>query len=126
MYLKNRNNIDYTDQVRVFFNVINEKYKYSARVSDIWSLLMTGFGIKEFVLLDPKFYENGKLEAELIDYLISWKNEKNIDFSEIAKLILETGDFTGAEKLMFSNNNLEDCLWAIYMVLDGKEKLEGD
>ena len=125
MYLKNKNNVDYTDQVRVFFNVINEKYKYSARVSDIWSLLMTGFGIKEFVLLDPKFYANGKLEADLIDYLISWKNEEDIDFSEIAKEILETGDFTGAERLMFSNNNLEECLWAIYMILDGKENLEG-
>ena len=124
MYLKNKNSSDYTSQVRVFFNVIDTKFRYSARISDIWALIMTGFGLQQFDILEPQFYNNGEFESKLINYLISWKNGEDIDFSEICELVLSVGDFSKAEKLMFGNNNLEECLWAIFMVIDGKEKLE--
>ena len=124
MYLKNKNSSDYTSQVRVFFNVIDTRFRYSARISDIWALIMTGFGLQQFDILEPQFYNNGEFESKLINYLISWKNGEDIDFSEICSLVLSVGDFSKAEKLMFGNNNLEECLWAIFMVIDGKEKLE--
>ena len=124
MYLKNKNSSDYTSQVRVFFNVIDTKFRYSARISDIWALIMTGFGLQQFDILEPQFYNSGEFESKLINYLISWKNGEDIDFSEICALVLSVGDFSKAEKLMFGNNNLEECLWAIFMVIDGKEKLE--
>lgn len=124
MYVKNKNNSDYTNQVRVFFNVLNSKYKLSARISDIWMLIMTGFGLQQFSILEPRLYNNVEFESKLIDYLLKWKKGNDLDFSEIANLVLNVGDFSGAEKLMFGNNNLEECLWAVFMVIDGKEKLE--
>ena len=87
MYLKNKNSSDYTSQVRVFFNVIDTKFRYSARISDIWALIMTGFGLQQFDILEPQFYNNGEFESKLINYLISWKNGEDIDFSDICALV---------------------------------------
>ena len=55
MYLKNKNSSDYTSQVRVFFNVIDTKFRYSARISDIWALIMTGFGLQQFDIRCPPY-----------------------------------------------------------------------
>ena len=123
MFLKNKSNTDYTDQTKLFFTGMKNKFGISARISDIWGLLTAAFGVTEFILLEPKFYMNAEFESKLINYFLDWNDGKDIDFSEIADLILDTGDFTSSEKLMFFNNTLEECLWAMFILISGKEEI---
>lgn len=116
--IKSRKDTDYTDTVVETYRLLADKYSYTARISLIWQLLRDAFLVPEFEILDIRNYNNGIFEAELVDSFIDWKNNRDVDFSKIYKLILETGDFTRAEKLMFEEGNFEERLWAIYLAID--------
>lgn len=117
MYIKNKNCTDYTEVVKDTYKLISERYGYTARISDIWKLLQVALGIEEFELLSPEFYQNGEFYAYLIDRQIDWQQGKDVDFSEIYNTILETGDFSQTEKMIFSSSNIEERLWAIYLAI---------
>mgnify|MGYP003294618066 CR=1 FL=1 len=125
MLIKNKNSNDYTDTVRYVYYIISKKYGYTARISEIWELLRDSFGIKEFELLEPRLITNGSFESYLIDRVIDWQNGKEVNFTDIYKAILEVGDFTGTELLMFDSGNTEERLWGIFLSIctPGLEKL---
>lgn len=115
MFIKNKEDHDYSDVVIGVYNDIRDKYSYSARVTDIWELLRIAFYIPEFELLDTKYCFNGNLESFLVEQQIKWQRGENVDFSEIKDIILSTGDFSYSEKMMFECGNFEERLWAIYL-----------
>lgn len=117
MLVKNKNDVDYSENVKLTYNSLISQVGCSARITDIWRLLQLAFGIKEFEILTPEQYQNGSFYSYLIDKQIEWINGENVDFSEISQVILETGDFTNMEKLLFTSGNLEEKLWAIYLVI---------
>ena len=121
MFIKNKNNDDYTDIVRSVYHLLSNRFGYTARISDIWELLRVSYGIDEFELFNPVLYQNGLFESYLLDELIKWRNGEDVNFTDIYKAILTVGDFTGSEKLMFEYGNIEEILWAIFLVVCNPE-----
>lgn len=116
-FKKTKKDEDFTGTVKAVYSLLSMKYGYTARISDMFLLLKEAFGLQEFELLDPRLCENGQFESYLIDRLIDWQAGKEIDFSDIYRAILEVGDFTGTEKEMFYTGDIEERLWAIYLVV---------
>lgn len=121
MLVKNKNDNDYTEIVKSVYHLLSNEFGYLARISDIWLLLARSFNIKEFELIDTRQYQNGQFESYLIDRLIDWKHGKDVNFSEITDAIKTVGDFTSSEKLMFEHGNIDERLWAIYLLIDSPE-----
>ena len=115
--IKTKNDTDYSETTRQVYRILSSKYGYSIRVSNIWELLAVSLGIPEFEILEPKLYQNGQFESYLIDQYISWRQGDPVNFTNIALSVLEVGDFTGSEKLLLSQEELENRLWAIYLCL---------
>ena len=119
MYVKNIKIPDeeIPEKVRFVWTLLSDKYKYTARITNIWPMLAESYGIKEFELLDYNSIQNGTFEGFLIDKLIEWQRGEDVDFSEIAKAVLEAGDFTASEKYLLTagEDELEMRLWAIYL-----------
>lgn len=121
--VRNRYETDYTDQMKSIYNTLSSKFGYSARITDIWPLLLASIGKDEFEILDLRNYNNGGLEAYLIDTYVQWREGKGVDFSEVYNEILRVGDFTAEEKHLLGEES-ENILWAIYLdVLDPSLKL---
>lgn len=119
--IKTKESKDYTPTVAVVYNLISKRYGYTARLTDIWDLLKTAFTVKEFDILEPTSSLNGPFQSYLIDEQIKWSNGEEIDFKDIADAILKAGDFTNAEKRMFSDGNIEERLWAIMLAVTNPE-----
>lgn len=121
MFIKNKNDNDYTGVTKSVYHILADRFGYTARISDIWELLRYSFGIEEFELLNPRLYQNGMFESYLLDELIKWRNGEDVNFTDIYQAILTVGDFTGREKLMFDYGNIEERLWAIFLVICNPE-----
>ena len=121
MYIKNIGIPDEEIPERVTFiwHLLSNKYKYTARLSSFWEMLAETYGKKEFEILDFNTIQNGPFESYLIDEMIRWQHGEDIDFSTIASSVIETGDFTAAEKFLMTGeeNDLEMRLWAIYLTV---------
>jgi len=117
MFVKNKNNTDYTDTVKAVYNILSEKYKYMIRITLIFELLKDAFGFKEFDLLDPRLCNNNLLESYLIDRQLDWQSGKDVNFTEIYEVILKEGEFSNTEKLLFKTGNIEERLWAIFLAI---------
>ena len=117
MFVKNKNNTDYTDTVKAVYNILSEKYKYMIRITLIFELLKDAFGFKEFDLLDLRLCNNNLIESYLIDRQLDWQNGKDVNFTEIYEVILKEGEFSNTEKLLFKTGNIEERLWAIFLAI---------
>lgn len=117
MFIKNKKDTDYTDIVKHVYRLITDRFGYSSRITDIWTMLKLAFDIEEFEAIEPKFYQNGPFESYLIDKQIEWQSGKDVDFSEIAESIINTGDFSVREKDLFRVGNIEERLWGIYLAV---------
>lgn len=121
--LRNRYETDFPDQMRSIYNLLSLEFGYTARVTNIWPLLLASIGKKEFELLDLRRYDNGNFEAYLIDTFVQWRDGEDIDFSEVYNEILRVGDFTAEEKYLLERSS-ENILWAIFLeALDPSLKL---
>ena len=121
MLIKNKESKDYTELVKLTFNIIKIQLGYTARITDIWRLLKTSLNIDKFELLDLLHYQNGEFESYLIDQQIAWLNGEDVNFSDIYNAILTVGTFTESEKLIFSNSNIEEILWGIMLAITSPE-----
>jgi hypothetical protein len=121
MFIKNKNDNNYTGVTKSVYHILADRFGYTARISDIWELLRYSFGIEEFELLNPRLYQNGMFESYLLDELIKWQKGEDVNFTDIYQAILTVGDFTGREKLMFDYGNIEERLWAIFLVICNPE-----
>ena len=116
-YIKNKEDKDYTKTCSQVYNLLVNKYRNSARISNIWQMIADSLGLTKLEIFEPRYYQNGNFESYLIDRQIDWQNGKDVDFSEIYDAILTTGNFTGDEKLLMSSGNFEERLWAIYLAV---------
>lgn len=120
-FIKRKNDTDYTDITKAVYQILKNKYSYRARISDIFLLLKDSFGLSEFMILDFKQMNNSPFESWIVDKYISWLHEDSIDFVEISNAILTVGDFTISEKELFKSGQIEERLWAIFLVLSSPE-----
>lgn len=121
-YRKTRNDTDYTPTVIAIYNMLSKKYGYSARISDIFTLLKESFGIDEFMFMDYREIRNMELESWMIDRYVDWKNGLPVDFIEVYKSLETAGEFSISEKKNFHDGLVEERLWAIFMVIDSPNK----
>ncbi len=108
---------DIPDSVKQIWKLLSQTFKYTARISNIWPLLSTSFGLSEFELLNTATNENIMLESYLIDKMIEWQSGKDVDFSEIAERIKASQEFTEKEKVLVFEDEEEIGLrlWAIFL-----------
>jgi len=102
-------------------DLIKSKFGYTARISDIWSLLATSISLNKFEILDPRYYMNGPFESYLVDEYIKWNNGEEVNFTDIYESILNVGDFTQSEKLTLNSCNIEERLLGIFLALNNNE-----
>jgi hypothetical protein len=114
--IKNKENTDYTNSSILVNNLIVEKYGYTARITRIWELLCDALSIEEFEILDPKDIKP-EFESYLVDQYIDWKRGRDVDFSLIKEAILIAGEFTGKEKLLLDQDDVEEKLWGIFLAI---------
>lgn len=113
----NKNITDYPETTAITFNYLKALHGYEARISMIWKLLAEAFNKKEFDVLDYNFVENGHIISWLIDRQIEWQNGEDVNLSEVYRALLEAGEFTSQEKNMFEYGNIEERLWAIFLLI---------
>ena len=118
---KSKENTDYTASAALVCNLIVEKYGYTARITRIWEMLADALAIKEFEFLDFKTVRP-EFESYLVDRLIDWNSGKEIDFTLIKEAILVAGDFTGLEKILLGQDDIEDRLWGIFLAVSNPER----
>ena len=114
---KSKKDRDFSDITRMTYKVLNYKFGYAARIMDILNLIKESYGLKEFKILDFNNPDLRNFETYVIDQYIDWVKEKEIDFDNIEKAILSIGDFTEMEKLLLQSGDLQDRLWAIFLCL---------
>lgn len=113
----NKKNTDYPETVRDTYNYLWKLFSYSARIPIFWDLLLAVIGKKEYDILDYRTLHNGEFMSWLIDRMIEWNEGKDVNFSEIYRAILTAGEFSGSEKLIFETCDIEERLWAIFLVV---------
>jgi hypothetical protein len=114
--IKNKENTDYTSSAVLVCNLIIEKYGYTARITRIWEMLRDSLSISEFEFLDFRNI-SPEFESYMVDRLIDWNTGKDVDFSQIKDAILTAGYFTGIEKLLLNQEDIEDRLWGIFLAV---------
>ena len=114
---KSKKDRDFSDITKMTYKVLNYKFGYAARIMDILNLIKESYGLKEFKILDFNNPDLRNFETYVIDQYIDWVKEKEIDFDNIEKAILSIGDFTEMEKLLLQSGDLQDRLWAIFLCL---------
>lgn len=119
--IKNKESNDFSSSATLVCNLIVEKYGYTARITRIWELLQDALAIQEFELLDYREVKP-EFESYLIDRLIDWNTGKDVDFSLIKEAILLAGEFTGKEKLLLRQDDIEDRLWGIFLAVSNPER----
>lgn len=119
--IKNKESNDFSSSAVLVCNLIVEKYGYTARITRIWELLQDALAIQEFELLDHREVKP-EFESYLVDRLIDWNTGKDVDFSLIKEAILLAGEFTGKEKLLLRQDDIEDRLWGIFLAISNPER----
>lgn len=120
--IKNEKSNDFSSSAALVCNLIVEKYGYTARITRIWELLQDALAIQEFELLDYREVKP-EFESYLVDRLIDWNTGKDVDFSLIKEAILLAGEFTGKEKLLLRQDDIEDRLWGIFLAVSNPERI---
>lgn len=119
--IKNKESNDFSSSAALVCNLIVEKYGYTARITRIWELLQDALAIPKFELLDHREVKP-EFESYLVDRLIDWNTGKDVDFSLIKEAILLAGEFTGKEKLLLRQDDIEDRLWGIFLAVSNPER----
>lgn len=121
-FIKTIKDTDYTQTVVAVYDRLSKKYRYTARITDIFLLLREAFLIDEFLMIDFKDIRNMEIESWIIDKYSDWIKGLPIDFVEIYNALEVAGDFGISEKRKFHDGLVEERLWAIFMVIDSPDK----
>ena len=119
--ITNKNNTNYTDDVKVSYTFLQSIYGYSARITMIWEMIAKLFGIKEYQAMDYETVQNGPIMSWLVDRQIEWIRGEDVNFSEVYRALLTAGEFVSSEKRMFELGKIEEKLWAIYLLVSNPE-----
>lgn len=116
-FIRTINDTDFTQTVRYTYLKLIDKYRNVARITDIFTLLRESLDIPEWILLDTREVQNGNFESYLIEKQQSWLRNEPINFTELYKALLTAGEFVISERRMFEQGNIEEILWAIFLVI---------
>ena len=119
--ITNKNNTNYTDDVKVSYTFLQSIYGYSARITMIWEMIAKLFGIKEYQAMDYETVQNGPIMSWLVDRQIEWIRGEDVNFSEVYRALLTAGEFVSSEKRMFELGKIEEKLGAIYLLVSNPE-----
>lgn len=120
-FIRTIEDTDFTQTVRYTYLKLISKYRNVARISDIFTLLRESFDIPEWILLDAREVQNGNFESYLIEKQQSWIRNEPINFTELYKALLTAGEFVISERRIFEQGNIEEILWAIFLVITKPE-----
>lgn len=115
--IKTKEDKDFTDTVVQVYKLINGRYGNTARITSMFELFKTAYGLKEFLIFDPKYCQNGNFDSWLIDQQIKWMNGSEVNLSEVYRAILKAGQFTGFEKRIFESGHAPERIWAIFLAV---------
>lgn len=114
---KAKTDTDYTERVEMTFEYLKYKFGYTARITRLYEMIQYALNIDEFEMFDSRILQTSKLESFLLEKCIDWQQGKVIDFGEIYDAMLINADFSSDEKLLFRLNDIEEIIWAIFLLL---------
>ena len=117
-YIRTKDDTTYTDTVRLVYNCVKEKFQYSARITSLIEMLKYSFGVNEWSSDQQRELGSAGFMSYLGDQMIKFKEGKPVDFTEVYESILRVGDFVSSEQRMFELGDIEERLWAIFLVID--------
>lgn len=120
-FIRTINDTDFTQTVKYTYLKLIDKYRNVTRITDIFTLLRESLDIPEWILLDTREVQNGNFESYLIEKQQSWLRNEPINFTELYKALLTAGEFVISERRMFEQGNIEEILWAIFLVITKPE-----
>lgn len=97
--------------------ITRDKWKYTARITQLLELLQYSYGIKEFELIEWTRVNNGMLQAEWMDALIEFKSGKGVDFGKLWEDMKKELEFSIKELNIIETGEVDVRLWAIFTVL---------
>lgn len=116
-FIKNKNSNDFTETCKAVYHIVNSKYGYTARITDIFEMLKIAFGITEWGALDYRLMRNGQIQSYLMDRQQDWMSGKDVDFTDMYNALVTSGDFLGSEKRIFELGLVEERLWGIMLAI---------
>lgn len=122
--IKTKNDEVFPSTVVSMFNALRNKYGYTIRISMILQIIkevFLGNIIDDFLLIDTRTVNNCVIESYLIDRYIDWGKGKEVNFSEIYTELCKAYPFSGKEKLLLEEINIEEKLWAFFLALSRSE-----
>jgi hypothetical protein len=98
------------------FNLLKRKFGYSARISEFIPLLETTLGEK-LDSFSPYSWNFDPFLSYLIDLQIAFMKGQEIDMAELHTKMLEAYPWSGRDKRTFIEKDLEQRLWAMFLVI---------
>ena len=101
---------------KICFNLLKDKYGFTARMSDFIQLLETTFMTK-FELFDSLTWNSPQFLSYMLDKQADSINGKDVDLAIIHSDLLNVYNWTISEKRKFIENNLEEKIWAVFLII---------
>ena len=101
---------------KICFNLLKDKYGFTARMSDFIQLLETTFMTK-FELFDSLTWNSPQFLSYMLDKQADFINGKDVDLAIIHSYLLNVYNWTISEKRKFIENNLEEKIWAVFLII---------
>lgn len=112
--IKEKKDTDWTDVFREVFKIINSRLGYTARISDIWSMLKIVVELEEdYSGPSTDNSEIAIFESYLMDCQFSWQHGDPINFTEMYERLKRVGEFSSRDKRLMDSCNMDERLWAI-------------
>lgn len=122
--IKRKADTDYSETAKIVYTLLSQKFRYSARVSYIWELLLYAFNLEEYSNMNYKEVINGSFESYLIEKIDDFKGDKGADFTEVKESVFKSGDLSNDELITFERGEIEHALWAIFILLTSGPDLD--
>lgn len=106
-----------SDSFRATYIMVRDKWKYTARISELISMLKYCYSIEDFELVEIHNINHGEFESWMMDKLIEYKQGHEIDFGEVWEKIKSTYPLTKSELTHIETGAVDERLWAIFTIL---------
>lgn len=116
-YVKTKDCKDYPEVVKMVYEHLNRRFGTSARVSSIYELWESAYGMEEYDLLDKKDPDVQSFLTDFMEIVIDWNNKKPVDLENLYEKFLRSGDFTRSEIQLFESGEPAKRMWAVLLAI---------